>query len=98
MSGSHANGHSKRNADALEEPFTLTVDQYGRLWLHTKIEGIEVAIDLAEKGIAFGIMAAKMAEYDFDFRPVPSHDGEADNDDQIDRWVSGERPLFQPSS
>ena len=64
-----------------EDPFTLTLDQYGRLWLHTKLEGIEVAIDLADKDQAFNIMAEKMAECGFEYRPSREH-GEADNDDQ----------------
>jgi hypothetical protein len=72
---------SERNYGAVEERFSLTVDQYGRLWLHTKLEGVEVAIDLAEKDIAFEIMATTMAEHGFDYRPVQEHDG-ADNDDE----------------
>ena len=67
---------------AVEEPFLLTLDQYGRLWLHTKLEGIEVAIDLADKDDAFNIMANKMAECDFEYRPVQDHE-DADNDDQL---------------
>lgn len=72
---------SEQNQNALEDPFSLTVDQYGRLWLHAKADGIPVMLDLAEKDVAFQIMAATMAENDFDFRPVPDHE-EADNDDQ----------------
>ena len=72
---------TERNQNALEDPFTLTVDQYGRLWLHAKIEGVEVMVDLAEKDVAFGIMASTMSENDFEYRPAPDHD-EADNDDQ----------------
>ena len=72
---------TERNMNELEELFTLAVDEYGRLWLHTKVEGIPVAIDLAEKNIAFEIMAAKMAEHAFDYRPVQSHKA-CDNDDE----------------
>jgi hypothetical protein len=62
------------------------VDQYGRLWLHAKLEGVEVAIDLAEKEQAFQIMAAMMAEQKFDPRsPGAGHDGHADNDDELRR-------------
>jgi len=64
-----------------EEPFSLTVDQYGRLWLHTKLEGIEVAIDLAPTNEAFAIMAATMAENGFEYSPAHGHD-DADNDDE----------------
>jgi hypothetical protein len=69
--------------NAKEEPFSLSVDQYGRLWLHTKQAGVEVVIDLAEKNLAFEIMAATMVENDFEYRATQSHDGEADNDDQV---------------
>ena len=72
---------SEQNQNALEDPFSLIVDQYGRLWLHAKADGIPVMLDLAEKDVAFQIMAATMAENDFDYRPVPNHE-EADNDDQ----------------
>jgi hypothetical protein len=76
-------GQSERNQNTRIEPFSLTVDQYGRLWIHAKLEGIEVAIDLAEKEQAFQIMAAAMEEQDFDYRPAePEHDGQADNDDE----------------
>ena len=55
-------------------------------WLHSKLEGIEVAIDLAEKEEAFQIMAAAMEEQKFDYRPAePEHDGQADNDDELRR-------------
>ena len=75
---------SERNQNTRTEPFSLTVDQYGRLWLHSKLEGIEVAIDLAEKEQAFQIMAAVMDEQDFDYRPARAeHDGQADNDDEL---------------
>ncbi len=79
-------GQSERNQNTRIEPFSLTVDQYGRLWLHAKLEGIEVAIDLAEKEQAFQIMATAMEEQEFDYRPAePEHDGQADNDDERGR-------------
>lgn len=68
---------------ASEEPFSLTLDQYGRLWLHTKLNGIQVAIDLADRDEAFSIMAEKMAECGFEPRFSREHE-EADNDDQLD--------------
>ena len=34
-------GQSERNQNTRTEAFSLTVDQYGRLWLHAKLEGIE---------------------------------------------------------
>jgi len=74
---------SEHDQNTRSEPFSLTVDQYGRLWLHAKLEGIEVAVDLAEKEEAFQIMASTMAEQEFDYRPIQAeHDGQADNDDQ----------------
>ncbi|HEX8442309.1 MAG TPA: hypothetical protein VF631_01545 [Allosphingosinicella sp.] len=77
---------SERNQNARTEPFSLTVDQYGRLWLHAKLEGLEVAVDLAEKDEAFQIMATTMAEQKFEYRPIsPAHDGLADNDDEMRR-------------
>ncbi|HZW46355.1 MAG TPA: hypothetical protein VFF61_02420 [Microvirga sp.] len=79
-------GQSERSQNTLTEPFSLTVDQYGRLWLHAKLEGLEVSIDLAEKEQAFQIMAAVMDEQKFDFRPrAAEHDGQADNDDELRR-------------
>ena len=72
---------TERDQNALEDPFSLTVDQYGRLWLHAKADGIPVMLDLAEKDVAFQIMAATMAENDFEYRPIPDHE-DADNDDQ----------------
>lgn len=66
----------------VDHPFSLTLDQYGRLWLHSKLEGVEVSIDLADKDVAFDIMAEKMAECEFAYRPRQEH-GEADNDDQL---------------
>ena len=72
---------TERNQNALEDPFSLTVDQYGRVWLHAKIEGVPVMIDLAEKNIAFEIMASTMSENDYEYRPTPDHEM-ADNDDQ----------------
>ncbi|TCJ39509.1 hypothetical protein [Parafrankia sp. BMG5.11] len=53
--------HAEIDQTAVEDPFSFTLDQYGRIWLHTKLEGIEVAIDLAEKDVAFDIMADKSA-------------------------------------
>lgn len=72
----------EQSMNAREEPFTLTVDQYGRLWLHTKQEGIDLAIDLAEKNLAFEIMSAAMLEEGFEHRPAHAPHDEADNDDQ----------------
>jgi hypothetical protein len=78
--------HSERNHSTRADPFSLTVDQYGRLWLHTKMEGIDVAIDLAEKDDAFQIMASTMTEQAFVYRPASTeHDGQADNDDEVRR-------------
>ncbi len=65
----------------VEEPFALTLDQYGRVWLHAKLEGVDVAIDLADQDVAFNIMAKKMAECDFNYRSVQEH-GQVQNDDQ----------------
>ena len=76
---------SEQSMNAREDPFSLTVDQYGRLWSHTKQDGIEFAIDLAEKDVAFEIMAAAMHDADFQHLPTLDHDGEADNDDQASR-------------
>jgi hypothetical protein len=74
---------SERNQNTRNEPFSLTVDQYGRLWLLAKLEGIDVTIDLGGKEQAFQIMAAVMAEQKFDYRPTGAeHDGQADNDDE----------------
>lgn len=76
---------SEQSMNAREEPFSLTVDQSGRLWLRTKQDGIQIAIDLAENDIAFEIMAAAMADAGFEHRPALAIQGEADNDDQISR-------------
>lgn len=73
-----------RDQTLVEEPFALTLDQYGRVWIHAKLEGIQVAIDLADKDIAFKIMAEKMAECGFEYRPSLEHE-EADSDDQLHR-------------
>ena len=73
---------SEQNYGALEETLSLTVDRYGRLWLHTKPEGIAVSIDLAQKDAAFEIMAATMAENGFEYRPVQLH-SDAENDDEL---------------
>jgi hypothetical protein len=76
-------GQSERNQNSRNEPFSLTVDQYGGLWLYAKLDGIEVAVDLGDKEQAFQIMAAVMAEQKFDYRPAEAgHDGQADNDDE----------------
>ena len=76
-------GQSERDQSTVIEPFSLTTDQYGHLWLHAKLAGVEIAVDLAEKEQAFQIMAATMAEQNFDYRaPRVSHNGEADNDDE----------------
>jgi hypothetical protein len=72
---------TEQSQNTLEDPFSLTVDHYGHLWLKAKIEGVPVAIDLAEKNIAFEIMAATMADNDFAYRPAQQHEA-ADNDDQ----------------
>jgi len=72
---------TKQNQTAREEPFSLTVDQYGRLWLHAKTDGIPIMLDLSDKDVAFDIMASTMAENDYEYRPVPDHE-DADNDDQ----------------
>lgn len=74
---------SQTNSDQtlVEEPFALSLDQYGRVWLHAKLAGNEVAIDLADQNVAFKIMAEKMAECDFNYRSVQEH-GKAENDDQ----------------
>jgi hypothetical protein len=75
---------SERSQNTLDESFSLTVDQYERMWLHAKLEGLEVTIDLGAKEQAFQIMAALMAEQKFDYRPeAAGHDGQADNDDEI---------------
>lgn len=77
---------SERNQSTRDEPFSLTVDQYGRVWLHAKLNGLEVAIDLAEKERAFQIMAALLAEQKFEYNPRETeHDGQADNDDELHR-------------
>lgn len=75
---------TKQNQSAREDLFTLTVDQYGRLWLHAKLEGVPVSIDLAERDAAFDIMADTMAENGFEYRPIQAHE-QADNDDQPQR-------------
>jgi len=72
---------TEQSQNTLEEPFSLSVDLYGHLWLKAKIEGVPVAIDLGETKTAFEIMAETMFDNDFDYRPVEQHDA-ADNDDQ----------------
>lgn len=74
-------GFTRQNHSAVDDLFSLTVDQYGRLWLHAKLAGVPVSIDLAAKDAAFGIMVETMAEHDFEYRPVRAQDV-ADNDDQ----------------
>jgi hypothetical protein len=76
--------NAERDPTSSEEPFSLTLDQYGRLWLHAKIGGVEAAIDLADSDTAFEIMADKMVECGFDFRRAQEHQP-ADNDDQRQR-------------
>jgi hypothetical protein len=74
---------SERSRKRRTEPFRFTVDQYGRLWLHAKLEGIEVGIDLAEKEQAFQVMASAMDEHGFELRAArEEHHGRADNDDE----------------
>lgn len=71
----------EQDFDRKDQQFTLTIDQYGRLWLNTKLEGIEISLDLAEKTTAFEIMAETMARNDFEYRPIQAHEV-ADNDDE----------------
>jgi hypothetical protein len=74
---------SERNQNTTIEPFSLTLDRYGRVWLHAKLEGVEIALDLAEKEQAFQIMATTMAEQNFEYELARAeHDGLADNDDE----------------
>lgn len=70
-----------RDQTLVEEPFALTPDQYGRIGMHAKLDGIEVAIDLADKHLAFRIMASKLTECGFDHRSAQGH-SVADNDDK----------------
>ena len=72
---------TEQNQNTLMEPFSLSVDQYGHLWLKAKIEGVPVAVDLGETNTAFEIMAETMSENDFEYTPVQQHEA-ADNDDQ----------------
>ncbi len=72
---------TEQSQSTLEEPFSLSVDQYGHLWLKAKMEGLPVAIDLGETNFAFEIMAETMSDNDFEYRPVQQHEA-ADNDDQ----------------
>ncbi len=72
---------TEQSQNTIEEPFSLSVDTYGCLWLKAKIEGVPVAIDLGITNTAFEIMAETMAENDFEYRPVQQHEA-ADNDDQ----------------
>lgn len=70
---------TETSPDSVEETFSLTVDQYGRLWLNAKLENLPVMIDLGEKSIAFEIMAETMTNNDFEYRPRQEHEA-ADND------------------
>jgi hypothetical protein len=70
---------TETSQDPTEETLSLTVDQYGRLWLNAKLEGLPVTIDLGEKGVAFEIMAETMSENEFEYRLKQEHE-KADND------------------
>ncbi len=70
---------TETSQNSLEETFTLTVDQYGRLWLDAKVEGLPITIELGDKDIAFEIMAASMSDNDFEYHPVQEHEA-PDND------------------
>lgn len=72
---------AEQDVTATEEPFSLAVDQYERLWLHAKLDGFPVTIELADKEAAFCIMATKMGECGFEYTPVQKHEP-ADNDDE----------------
>lgn len=77
---------SERSKNTVRAPFSLTVDRYGRVWLHAHLEGQQITIDLADKNEAFQIMAATMADHGYEYRPSKAeHDGAADNDDEIGR-------------
>jgi hypothetical protein len=78
-------GQSERDQNTRDEPFSLTVDQYGRLWLHAKLAGVDVAIDLADKEQAFQIMAAVMLEHRFEYNSRALEPAQADNDDEQHR-------------
>ena len=71
---------TERSEDPEEERFSLIIDQYGRLWLNAKLEGLPVTLDLGEKDKAFAIMAETMAENDYEHRPMLTHEA-ADNDE-----------------
>ena len=71
---------TETSQNSLEETFSLTVNQYGRLWLNTKLEGLPITIELGDKDIAFEIMAATMSDNGFEYRPVQEHEA-ADNDE-----------------
>jgi hypothetical protein len=74
---------SERSQNTRTDTFRFTADQYGHLWLHAKLEGIEVGIDLGEKEQAFQVMASAMDEHGFEFRAAKEeHHGQADNDDE----------------
>jgi hypothetical protein len=77
---------TERSQNTRTDIFRFTVDQYGHLWLHAKLAGIEVGIDLAEKEQAFQVMASIMDEHGFEFRGAKEvHHGQADNDDEQGR-------------
>jgi hypothetical protein len=77
---------SERSRNTRTEIFRFTVDQYRHLWLHAKLEGIEVGIDLGEKEQAFQVMASAMDEHGFELRVAKEeHRGQADNDDEQSR-------------
>jgi hypothetical protein len=40
---------AEQDVTATEVPFSLAVDQYERLWLHAKLDGFPVTIELADK-------------------------------------------------
>ena len=61
---------TERDQTVVDDPFSLTLDQYGRLWLHTKLEHRVGHRDLADSDTAFTIIADKMAECGFESRPV----------------------------
>lgn len=74
-------GKTEQDVTLVAEPIALTLDAFGRIWLHAKANGIALAIDLAGKDNAFAIMAEKMNDCSYDYSAVPVH-GQADNDDQ----------------
>lgn len=71
---------TEQSTDSREERFSLTVDQYGQLWLNAKLKGLSVSVDLGDKAAAFSIMAETMSENEFQYRPAHGHEA-ADNDE-----------------